>query len=59
MADRRLWPAEPDAADGLLTFFLLEKVMNEIEHELLVRPEWLRMPLTGMIRMFSQPSEAS
>jgi maltose alpha-D-glucosyltransferase/alpha-amylase len=60
LADQRLWPADPKAADGLLTFFLLEKVMNEIEHELLFRPEWLRMPLTGILRMLSQPSiEAS
>jgi maltose alpha-D-glucosyltransferase/alpha-amylase len=34
--------------------------MNEIEYELLFRPEWLRMPLIGILRMLSQPSfEAS
>jgi maltose alpha-D-glucosyltransferase/alpha-amylase len=34
--------------------------LNEIEHELSFRPEWLRVPLTGIIRMLSQPSfEAS
>jgi maltose alpha-D-glucosyltransferase / alpha-amylase len=44
----------------LLTFFLLEKALNEIEHELSFRPEWLRVPLIGIIRMLSQPSfEAS
>jgi maltose alpha-D-glucosyltransferase/alpha-amylase len=60
MTDQRLWPADPNAADGLLTFFLLEKALNEIEHELSFRPEWLRVPLTGIIRMLSQPSfEAS
>jgi maltose alpha-D-glucosyltransferase/alpha-amylase len=60
MADQRLWPADPKAADGLLAFFLLEKAFNEIEHELSFRPEWLRVPLTGIIRMLSQPSfEAS
>jgi maltose alpha-D-glucosyltransferase/alpha-amylase len=60
MTDRRLWPSDPNAADGLLTFFLLEKALNEIEHELSFRPEWLRVPLIGIIRMLSQPSfEAS
>jgi maltose alpha-D-glucosyltransferase/alpha-amylase len=60
MTDRRLWPADPKTADGLLTFFMLEKALNEIEHELSFRPEWLRVPLTGIIRMLSQPSfEAS
>jgi maltose alpha-D-glucosyltransferase/alpha-amylase len=60
LTDQRLWPADPRAADGLLTFFLLEKAMNEIEHELLFRPEWLRMPLIGILRMLSQSSfEAS
>jgi maltose alpha-D-glucosyltransferase/alpha-amylase len=60
MTDQRLWPADPNAADSLLAFFLLEKALNEIEHELSFRPEWLRVPLTGIIRMLSQPSfEAS
>jgi maltose alpha-D-glucosyltransferase/alpha-amylase len=60
MTDSRLWPSDPDAADNLLTFFLLEKALNEIEHELSFRPEWLRVPMIGIIRMLSQPSfEAS
>ena len=44
---QRLWPADPQAADRLLNFFLLEKVLYEIEYELAQRPEWLRVPLTG------------
>ena len=55
MTDQRLWPTDPTAAEGLLIFFLLEKALNEIEHELLYRPDWLRMPLTGIIRTLSQP----
>ena len=44
----------------MLTFFLLEKALHEIEHELSYRPDWLRVPLTGIIRMLSQQSiEAS
>ena len=45
---------------ALMETYEKQKVMNEIEHELLFRPEWLRMPLTGILRMLSQPSiEAS
>jgi maltose alpha-D-glucosyltransferase/alpha-amylase len=60
MAHQQLWPSDPRAAEGLLTFFLLEKAFYEIEYELSYRPDWLRVPLTGMIRMLSQQSlEAS
>jgi maltose alpha-D-glucosyltransferase/alpha-amylase len=60
MTDQRLWPSDPTAADRLLTFFMLEKAFNELEYELSYRPDWLRMPLAGIIRMLSQQSiEAS
>jgi maltose alpha-D-glucosyltransferase/alpha-amylase len=60
MANRRLWPTDPRAAGRLLNFFLLEKAFYEIEYELAHRPDWLRVPLKGMLRILSQePSEAS
>ena len=60
MTDQRLWPADPHAAEGMLNFFLLEKAFYEIEYELSHRPDWLRVPLTGMLRILSQPvAEAS
>jgi maltose alpha-D-glucosyltransferase/alpha-amylase len=60
MTNQRLWPADPRAARQMLDFFLLEKVLYEIEYELAHRPEWLRVPLTGMLRILSQRgSEAS
>jgi maltose alpha-D-glucosyltransferase/alpha-amylase len=60
MVNQRLWPAGADAAEGMLNFFLLEKACYEIEYELSYRPDWLRMPLTGMLRILSQQSpEAS
>jgi maltose alpha-D-glucosyltransferase/alpha-amylase len=54
MTNQRLWPADPLAAEQMLNFFLLEKAVYEIEYELAHRPEWLRVPLTGMIRILSQ-----
>lgn len=60
MVNQRLWPAGPDAADGILNFFLLEKACYEVEYELSYRPDWLRTALTGMLRILSQQSlEAS
>ncbi len=60
MTDQRLWPADPHAAKQMLNFFLLEKALYEIEYELAHRPDWLRVPLTGMLRILSwQPDEAS
>jgi len=60
MTEAKLWPADRQAADRLLNFFLLEKAFCEIEYELAHRPEWLRVPLTGAIRILSENSnEAS
>ena len=54
MTNQRLWPADPHAAGQMLNFFLLEKAFYEIEYELAHRPDWLRVPLTGMLRILSQ-----
>ncbi|MCC8957004.1 alpha-amylase, partial [Bradyrhizobium sp. Pear77] len=53
-AGQRLWPADARAADRLLNFFLLEKAFYEIEYELANRPDWLRVPLTGLLRLLAQ-----
>jgi maltose alpha-D-glucosyltransferase / alpha-amylase len=55
MANQRLWPVDPAAAERVLNFFLLEKGLYEIEYELAHRPDWLRVPLTGMLRILAQP----
>jgi maltose alpha-D-glucosyltransferase / alpha-amylase len=60
MTNARLWPADPAAAERLLNFFLLEKAFYEIEYELAHRPEWLRVPLSGAVRILSEnPGEAA
>jgi maltose alpha-D-glucosyltransferase / alpha-amylase len=60
MTNALIWPAAPQAAERMLNFFLLEKVLYEIGYELAHRPDWLRVPLTGMIRILSQgTNEAS
>jgi maltose alpha-D-glucosyltransferase / alpha-amylase len=57
MTQARLWPADPLAAERILNFFLLEKALDEIEYELDHRPEWLGVPLTGVLRILSPPSQ--
>ena len=57
MTDQRLWPADPLAAERMLNFFLLEKALYEIEYELAHRPDWLRVPLMGMLRTLSQHTD--
>jgi maltose alpha-D-glucosyltransferase/alpha-amylase len=60
MTSQRLWPDDPHAAGQMLNFFLLEKVLYEIEYELAHRPDWLRVPLLGMLRILSdRKNEAS
>jgi maltose alpha-D-glucosyltransferase / alpha-amylase len=54
MTNARLWPADPHSAEGLLNFFLLEKAFYEVEYELSHRPDWLRVPLTGVLRILSE-----
>ncbi len=58
MTDTRLWPEDAAVAERLLSFFLLEKVLYEIEYELAHRPAWLRVPLTGLLRILNEGSEA-
>jgi maltose alpha-D-glucosyltransferase / alpha-amylase len=59
MTDSRLWPSDPHAANAMLDFFLLEKIVSEIEDELAHRGEWLRVPLGAMLRILSVPASVT
>jgi len=59
MSDPRLWPAEERTASQLLDIFLLEKAFYEIEYEIAYRPDWVRVPLAGALRILSQTSEVT
>ncbi|MBI5265395.1 MAG: maltose alpha-D-glucosyltransferase [Bradyrhizobium sp.] len=56
MTNKRLWPVDAHSANGLLDFFLLEKALYEVEYELAHRPDWLRVPLTGVLRTLYEPA---
>ena len=53
-AGEGLWPANARASERMLDFFLLERTFEQAEHELIHRPEWLRIPLAGMLRILSR-----
>jgi len=59
MTNDRMWPADPHATNTMLNFFLLERIVGEIEDELADRGEWLRIPLNAMLRMLSVPASES
>ncbi|MGB9114218.1 maltose alpha-D-glucosyltransferase [Bradyrhizobium sp.] len=60
MTNSPLWPTDPKAAGQILDFFLLEKILAELEYDLVQRPEWVRVPLTGVLRLLSRcTNEAS
>jgi maltose alpha-D-glucosyltransferase / alpha-amylase len=37
--------------DGLLELFVLEKALYELAYEADNRPEWLRIPLSGLLHV--------
>ncbi|MDQ8727704.1 maltose alpha-D-glucosyltransferase [Bradyrhizobium sp. LHD-71] len=54
LTDARLWPQDPATADNVLQFFLLEKAFYEIEYELAHRPDWLKVALSGALRVLGE-----
>ena len=44
-------PREPDELENLLSVFMLEKALLELEYELTYRPEWVGLPLAGILRV--------
>jgi maltose alpha-D-glucosyltransferase/alpha-amylase len=48
--------ATTEHRSGLLDLFLLEKVFYELAYELDNRPDWVRIPLRGIIELSASPS---
>ena len=51
VAGERLLPEGPEASEVLLRGFLLEKAAYEVMYELNNRPEWVSVPLRGMLHL--------
>jgi maltose alpha-D-glucosyltransferase/alpha-amylase len=45
-----VWPSEKGAAERLIEFFVLDKALYEMRYEMDNRPDWLAIPLFGLLR---------
>ena len=55
-ADADFLPSEPDATARLLEAFLLDKALYEVGYELNNRPDWVGIPLRGILRLLGERS---
>jgi trehalose synthase-fused probable maltokinase len=55
-----LLPSSRDGTDRLLSIFELEKAVYELRYELANRPDWLAIPVSGIVRLLEEePVEAA
>jgi maltose alpha-D-glucosyltransferase/alpha-amylase len=55
VAGTRIAPANDSDLELLLRFFLLEKVVYEIGYELNNRPDWVEIPMRGLLSLMQTP----
>jgi maltose alpha-D-glucosyltransferase/alpha-amylase len=51
MEQSPLLPQDPSQRTQLLRIFMLDKALYEMEYELKNRPEWLEIPLRGLLEL--------
>jgi maltokinase len=54
--DPSLLPAGRGAVEQLLSVFELEKAVYELRYELNNRPDWVRIPVAGILRLLEVPA---
>jgi maltokinase len=52
--DPMLVPAGPEAFEKLLSVFELEKAVYELRYELNMRPDWVPIPVAGILRILEE-----
>ena len=52
-------PSNRDELNILLNVYLLEKALYELAYELNNRPDWLRIPLAGILQLLQSPEAAA
>jgi maltokinase len=55
-ADPSLLPASRHGVDQLLSVFELEKAVYELRYEMNNRPDWVRIPVAGILRLLEVPA---
>ena len=53
--DSSLLPPSQDAIHKLLSVFELEKAVYELRYELNNRPDWVKIPVAGILRLLEAP----
>jgi predicted trehalose synthase len=53
--DPTIVPTGREQFDKLLAVFELEKAVYELRYELSRRPDWLTIPVAGILRMLEEP----
>jgi len=54
IGDARFLPRAPEERQQLLDVFLLEKAVYELRYELANRPDWVRIPLEGILELLGE-----
>ena len=52
-ADAAILPSQTQALDVLLQAFVVNKALYELGYELNNRPDWVKVPLSGLLRLGS------
>jgi maltose alpha-D-glucosyltransferase/alpha-amylase len=52
-------PSNREELDILLNVYLLEKALYELGYELNNRPDWVRIPLTGILQLMQSREKAT
>jgi maltose alpha-D-glucosyltransferase / alpha-amylase len=58
VTDARWLPRTREELGGLLNFFLLEKAVYELKYELNNRPDWVGVPLRGILQLLAEEEGA-
>jgi maltose alpha-D-glucosyltransferase/alpha-amylase len=53
------YPVEPDDVARLIELFVLEKALYEVRYELGSRPDWVRIPIAGLLERMQTLASAS
>ncbi|MFI4951909.1 MAG: maltose alpha-D-glucosyltransferase [Burkholderiales bacterium] len=53
------YPTEAGDVARLLELFVLEKALYEVRYELGARPDWVRIPVAGLLERMQRPAAAS
>ncbi len=49
-------PADPDFERALLDLHLIQKASYEVEYEMTMRPDWIDIPLQGLLALVEEPA---